>query len=106
VSLHGDLACNGPAKAALASLPELHWHPCPHVAGIIASFALSLLCPCLAGIDGLVAPALPPASQTGVCPVPTQLGHISVREVVAILLVIARGFAAVLGIVHCNWAFG
>jgi hypothetical protein len=60
-SLHGNLAFNGPVNAALASLPALHWRPCPHVAGIIASIALlSLLalhrrcCPRRAGILALV----------------------------------------------------
>jgi hypothetical protein len=39
-SLHGNLAFDGPADAALASLPALRWRPCPHVAGIIASILL------------------------------------------------------------------
>jgi hypothetical protein len=39
-SLHGNLAFDGPADAALAYLPALRWRPCPHVAGIIASILL------------------------------------------------------------------
>jgi hypothetical protein len=43
VSFHGDLAFDGPAGAALVSLPALCWRPWLHCAGIITNIALSLL---------------------------------------------------------------
>jgi hypothetical protein len=75
------------ANAVLASLPVLRWHPCPRRAGVIASIALSSLlvlrwchclrlagslCPHRAGIAAFIAPTLPPALQTGVCPTTTR----------------------------------
>jgi hypothetical protein len=66
-SFYGDLAFDGPADAALASLPAVCWRPCPHCAGIIANIALLSLpalrrrhCPCCAGAFALVALALLP----------------------------------------------
>jgi hypothetical protein len=41
--LESSTATEPSAKATLASLPVLHWHPCLHHAGIIASITLSLL---------------------------------------------------------------
>jgi hypothetical protein len=40
---YGDLALDGPANAALASLPALCWHPFPHCAGLITNITLSPL---------------------------------------------------------------
>jgi hypothetical protein len=57
------------------------------------------LFPCCAGVVTLVTTALPPASQTGICTVMTQPRHVSVRDVVAVLVVIARGFIALPGVV-------
>ncbi len=63
--------------------PALCWRHCQHcavvlVAGVLpASLPLSrgCFCPCRAGIVALVAFALPPALQTGVCPVTKQSQH-------------------------------
>jgi hypothetical protein len=150
-SLHCDLAFDGPANAALASLLVLCWRPCPHCAGVIANIVLlslpalhqrhcpycmdafalialallppllsryrqhcelasaqsqnscnmrwhhcqhctvlvagvalasmpllcGCLCPCHTGVVALVTSTLPPASQSGICPVMTQLQHIA-----------------------------
>jgi hypothetical protein len=43
VLFHGDFASDGPADAALVSLPALCWHPWPYCAGIITNIVLSLL---------------------------------------------------------------
>jgi hypothetical protein len=58
---HGDLAFDGLADAALASLLALCWHPWPHCAGIIANIALLSLpalcwdhCPHRAGAFALL----------------------------------------------------
>jgi hypothetical protein len=81
------------------------WHHCQHCAVVIASAApaWSPLSrrhhhPHCAGVVALIAPTLLPASQTGICPVTTQLQHLGVSGDVAMLLVIARGFVPVLGI--------
>ncbi len=65
---HGDLASDGPADAALVSLPALCWRPWPYCAGVITNIALLLLpalhwhhCPCCVGAFALVALALLPS---------------------------------------------
>jgi hypothetical protein len=107
----GNLAFGGPANAALEFMPALRWSPCLHCAGVIASIVLlSLLvlhqhcCPCCVGVFALIAPALSPASQTGICPVTTQSQHIGERVVVAVLFVLTRGFVAITGILP--WQLG
>ncbi len=63
--------------AVLASLAALH---CPIVVASVAPASFSLSCgrffPCRAGIVALIAFALPPALQTGVCPGTKQSQHL------------------------------
>jgi hypothetical protein len=61
---------------ALASLLALR-HCCCRVALASSPLSRRHLCPCCAGIAALVMPALMPASQTGICPVMTQLQHVA-----------------------------
>jgi hypothetical protein len=64
-------------------LPPLLWRHCQHpavilVAGVVPAplpSSRGCFCPCCAGIVALVAFALPPASQTGICPVTKQSRH-------------------------------
>jgi hypothetical protein len=63
------------ARILLLSLPASCCCPCHwHCAGIIAVLR-GLFCPCRAGIFVLIAFALPPALQPGICPVTNQLRH-------------------------------
>jgi hypothetical protein len=70
-------------SAQSQSSRNMHWCPCQHRAIGVAGIAPALLpssrgrlCPCCAGVAALGTPALPPASQTGICPVMTQSRHI------------------------------
>jgi hypothetical protein len=93
------------ALVALASLPSLpspclqhwelvsaqsrnscdkRWRHCQHHAIIVAGIAPALLpsspghlCPHIAGVATLGIPTLPPASQTGICPVMMQSQHVA-----------------------------
>jgi hypothetical protein len=86
-------------------LPALCRHHCPRRAGIRASIAL-LSFPALRwrchqrciGLFALITLALPPTLQTSICPTKTQLRHIRVRGVIA-MVILARGLIAVPGIV-------
>ncbi len=71
------------ASAQSQSSRNMRWHHCQYRAVVIASIAPALspslhrhLCPCCTGAATLGTPALPPASQTGICPVMTQLHHV------------------------------
>jgi hypothetical protein len=86
---HGPFASDGPAEAALVSLPALCLRPWLHCASVINNIVPLLLpvlrrhhFPCRVGafvlrvaIVAHIAFALPPASQTGVCPGTKQLQH-------------------------------
>ncbi len=68
------------ASAQSQSSRNMHWRHCQHCAVVVANVAPALspllrgrLCPCRAGVATLGTPMLPPASQTGICPVMTQL---------------------------------
>jgi hypothetical protein len=80
------LHCRQHSKLASAQSQNscnMHWCHCQHRAIGVAGVAPALfpllrrcLCPCCAGVATLSAPALPPASQTGICPVMTQSQHV------------------------------
>jgi hypothetical protein len=80
------LHCRQHSKLASAQSQNscnMRWHHCQHRAIDVAGVAPALfpllrrcLCPCCAGVATLSAPALPPASQTGICPVMTQSQHV------------------------------
>jgi hypothetical protein len=68
------------ASAQAQSSCNTRWHHCQHCALVVADVAPApshllrrCLCPGRAGVAALGTPALPPASQTGICPVMTQL---------------------------------
>ncbi len=71
------------ASAQSRSSRDTRWHPCQHRAVDVAGIAPTLLplscghlCPCHAGVAALGTLALPPASQTGICPVMMQSRHV------------------------------
>jgi hypothetical protein len=68
------------ASAQAQSSCNTRWRHCQHCALVVANVAPApspslhrCLCPGRAGIVALGTPALPPASQTGICPVMMQL---------------------------------
>jgi hypothetical protein len=74
VIIHSNLAFDGSANAALASLLALHWRPCCHCTGIIVSIALLLLlalrrrgCPCCMGVITLIVLELLPLLHPRCC---------------------------------------
>ncbi len=78
-----SLHCCQHCKLASAQEQGSHntrWCHCQHRALVVANVALALspllrgcLCPHCAGVAALGTPTLPPASQTGICPVMMQL---------------------------------
>jgi hypothetical protein len=70
------------ASIALASLPALHCCCCQHSL-VWSPLSQGHHHPHCAGAIALVTPMLPPASQTGVCPVRKQLQHFGISGIVA-----------------------
>jgi hypothetical protein len=78
-SLHCRQHCELASAQAQGSC-NMRWCHCQHRALVVANVAPAsslllrgCLCPRRAGVATLSTPALPPASQTGICPVMTQL---------------------------------
>jgi hypothetical protein len=110
------------ASTQSQSSRNTRWHRCQHCAIVVANVAPALLpllrghlCPCRAGAAALGTPALPPASQTGICPVMTQLRHVlgeaslwcSTLLLMALLLYTASAYSnlAFNGLVKAAMAF-
>ncbi len=91
---------------------NMHWHPCQHhaidVAGIApTSLPLSRghLCPCCAGVATLGTPALPPASQTGICPVMMQSQHNIGEALLWCSMLLPMALLLYPALAHSNLAF-
>jgi hypothetical protein len=60
-------------------------------------------CPCCAGVIDLVAPALPPALQTGVCPVTTYSQYAGICDVVSVFLAGVFAGVALASLLALRW---